>query len=401
MTEPLRLSARQGRHLVLKLQGLSESHRRKLDDSALLDLIARMGFVQVDSINIVERAHQMILFSRATGYRPAQLRHMLEKTRDLFENWTHDASIIPSNFFPYWMRSFDNRRERLRARYAKWHGAEFLAETDKVLDRVANHGPIRSRELSPESKKGPGAWWNWHPSKTALEYLWRTGDLAITRRDGFQKAYDLTERVIPAKHRSEVVDHNALVDWACRGALSRLGFGTPAEIAGYWDLIDTDDAKAWCAAPGNTLPVNITQMNGRVRSLCGAPDLEDVLSDVEPPPSLLRLLNPFDPVLRDRKRLGGLFGFDYRIEVFVPAAKRKYGYYVFPLLEGDRMIGRVDMKADRDAACLTVTGFWPEPGIRLSKVRLKKLEAELDRHRRFAGLDRIDFKTNWKKEAIP
>ena len=401
MNAPLPVSAEQGRRLVLGLQGLAEPHRRKLHDAALLDLITRMGFVQVDSINTVERAHQMILFSRATGYRPAQLRRLLERTRDLFENWTHDASIIPSQFYPYWMRRFENRRETLAARYSQWHGPEFLKETDKVLERIAASGPVLSRDLSPDGRKGPGAWWNWHPSKTALEYLWRTGQLAITKREGFQKAYDLTERVLPEPHRTEPVDHDALVDWSCREALSRMGFGTPAEIAGYWDLISTEDAKAWCETPGNTIQTSVTQLNGRTRTLCGAPNLEAMLARAEDPAPSLRILNPFDPVLRDRKRLAGLFGFDYRIEVFVPAPKRRYGYYVFPLLEGDRLIGRVDMKADREAGSLNVTAVWPELGVRFGKARIKKLESELERHRRFAGVDRLTFAEDWLRAPAP
>lgn len=401
MAPPLSISAEQGRKLVLSLQGLGEPYRRRLTDAALLDLITRMGFVQVDSINTVARAHQMILFSRATGYRPVQLRRLLERTRDLFENWTHDAAIIPSAFYPYWMRRFENRRAALQARYTRWHGREFLSETDKVLNQITTQGPVLSRDLSPDRRKGPGAWWNWHPSKTALEYLWRTGDLAITRRDGFQKVYDLTERVLRAPHRAAPVDQDALVNWSCREALARLGFGTPAEIAGYWDLVSTDDAKAWCDTPGNTIQVSVTQTNGRMRTLYGMVALAEKLADMDAAPNALRILNPFDPVLRDRKRLAGLFGFDYRIEVFVPAPKRKYGYYVFPLLEGDRFIGRIDMKADRDAKVLNVTGCWPELGVRFGRARLKKLEGALDRHCRFAGVETVIFADGWLRAPIP
>lgn len=397
MTVPLSVSAQSARQLVLSLQGLGEMHRRRPDDADLMDLIRRMGFVQVDSINMLERAHHMILFSRATGYRPAQLSRLLEKKRELFENWTHDASIIPSEFFPYWMRRFENRRERLAQRYTDWHGPDFLTETDKVLRHIEETGAVLSRDLSPEERKGPGAWWNWHPSKTALEYLWRTGALAICHRKGFQKAYDLTHRVLPEPHRNQPADPQEFVDWSCRTALARLGFGTAGEIAGYWDHISTEDAKNWCDSRmgGEVILVTVEQIDGRKRQLFARADLEEAISNSEPPPTGLRILNPFDPVLRDRKRLKGLFGFDYRIEVFVPAPKRQYGYYVFPILEGDRMVGRIDMKADRDAGALQVTAVWPEPGVSFGKGRLKKLESELDRHRKFGKLETIRFEADW------
>jgi hypothetical protein len=379
-----------------------QSHRRRLTDDALMDLIRQMGFVQVDSINMLERAHQMILSSRSTGYRPKQLQRLLEKQGALFENWTHDASIIPSDFFPYWMRRFENRRAALMDRYTRWHGPEFLNETESVIAHIEANGPILSRDLSSDQPKGPGAWWNWHPSKTALEYLWRTGALAVAKREGFQKVYDLTHRVIPQMHRETPAEHAALVEWSCRSALERLGFGTAGEIAGFWDHIAADEAKAWCEANlgQGVIHASVEQKQGRPRLLYARPDLEAALQQVEPPPSGLRILNPFDPVLRDRKRLQGLFGFSYRIEVFVPAPQRIYGYYVFPILEGDRLIGRIDMKADRAADALQVTALWPEPGVSLGKGRMKRLEGELDRQRRFGGLSAIRYEDGWLRAPV-
>jgi len=399
---PLPVTTKDARALILNLQGLGQSHRRRLSDGDLMDLIRQMGFVQVDSINMLERAHQMILSSRATGYRPKQLQRLLEKQGALFENWTHDAAIIPSDFFPYWMRRFENRRAALADRYSRWHGPQFLNETESVIAHIEANGPILSRDLSPDERKGPGAWWNWHPSKTALEYLWRTGTLAVARREGFQKVYDLTHRVIPEPHRETPAAHADLVDWSCRSALDRLGFGTPGEIAGFWDHITADEAKAWCEANLDraVIQANVDQTTGRPRLLYARPDLETALNQVEPPPPGLRILNPFDPVLRDRKRLQGLFGFSYRIEVFVPAPQRTYGYYVFPILEGDRLIGRIDMKADRPADSLQITAVWPEPGISFGKGRMRRLEGELDRQKNFGGLSTLRFEDGWLREPV-
>jgi len=400
---PLPVTSEAARRLILDLQGLGQSHRRSLTRSELLDLIRQMGFVQVDSINMLERAHHMILSSRTTGYRPKHLTDLVEKQASLFENWTHDAAIIPSELYPYWMRRFENRRQALTDRYSQWHGPDFLKQTDQVLSHIESQGPVLSRDLSPEERKGPGAWWNWHPSKTALEFLWRVGDLAVARREGFQKVYDLTHRVIPEPHRESPAEHAALIDWSCHEALKRLGFGTPGEIAGYWDHISADEAKTWCQNKLGTevIEASVEQIGGRPRLLYARPDLESVLAGTDPPPSALRILSPFDPVLRDRKRLKGLFGFDYRIEVFVPAPKRIFGYYVFPILEGERLIGRIDMKADRSSDYLQITALWPEPGVSFGKGRLRRLESELDRQRKFGNLSSLRFENGWLRPPIP
>ncbi len=162
------------------------------------DLIERLGFVQVDSVNTVERAHHMILSTRSRPYRQRHLAPPLQRHRTLFENWTHDASIIPTRFFPHWKLRFQRETQGLAAKWTKWQRTGFAEKFDDVLQRIRDDGPCLSRDMAgDEAKKGTG-WWDWHPSKTALEYLWRTGALAVCRRQGFQKVYDLTENVIPA-----------------------------------------------------------------------------------------------------------------------------------------------------------------------------------------------------------
>lgn len=393
MSSVYTLDAATARLLILHLQGLSDPPRRKLDHDGLIELMERMGFVQIDSINTVERAHHMIMFSRNTTYRQKLLAQAVEKRRSAFENWTHDASIIPSKFFPFWQARFRREKTRLGNMYRNWHGDQCLSEAEKVLDHIRENGPVLSRDFASDRKGKSGGWWDWHPSKTALEFLWRTGDLAVTGRQGFQKVYDLTERVL-SDHAD--LDHHhdeALIDWACRSALERLGYGSAADIAGFWASISTAEANDWLQRqPSETvIPVRVESVDGSpTRQLYARGDLESVCATLPDPINRLRVLSPFDPLIRDRKRLMKIFGFDYRIEVFVPAAKRKYGYYVFPLLEGDRMVGRIDMKADRPSGTLNITNLWLEPGVKATKGRMSALESELDRLRRFANLEKID-----------
>lgn len=388
------------RNLFLDRHALAEAPVGPASGAALQNLVDRIGFVQVDSINTVARAHEMILWSRRQSFRPSALKRLLEQERSLWEHWTHDASILPSRLHGIWQHRFARDAERLHQNWRRWFREGYEAQFDGILDRIAREGPVGTADVGEGELRGRGGWWDWHPSKTALEWLWRTGRLAITRREGFAKIYDLTERVIPEAHRAPVPAEE-VTGWACRSALRQLGFGTPGEIAAYWNAIGPQDAKVWCRealARGEVVEAEIQGAAGQRRRVVLFPA---TLDEIPPEPTRrLRLLSPFDPALRDRNRAEFLFGFFYRIEVFVPEPKRVWGYYVFPVLEGDRLVGRIDVKAFRDAGALRVKAFWPEAGVRLTKARRAKLEAELDRLARFAGCGRVEFLDGWERETI-
>ncbi len=384
------------RRLFLDRHALAEAPAGPAQGAALARLIDRIGFVQVDSINTVERAHQMILWSRRQTFRPEALRRLLERDRALWEHWTHDASILPVAVWGHWRHRFARDRDRLLRRWTGWQRDGFHEKFDTLLARVADHGPVTSAEVGEGEARGKGGWWDWHPSKAALEYLWRVGELAVTRREGFRKVYDLTERVIPAAARAAAPSGEETLDWACASALDRLGFGTTGEIAAYWGLIGPEEAKDWARgalARGEVVEAEVEGWAGARRKVLVRPEV--LAAPVPEVTGRLRILSPFDPALRDRKRAEHLFGFHYRIEVFVPEAQRKYGYYVFPVLEGDRIIGRLDAKAQREAGVLRVRAFWPEAGVRLGKARLARLEGELQRLAVFAGCAEVAFANDW------
>jgi uncharacterized protein len=388
----IRISADQARRLALTLQGLNDPPRRKLSADGLLALIERLGFVQVDSVNVVARAHHMILFARNQTYRPALLQRLLEREARLFENWTHDAAIIPTPFYPYWQVRFERDRARLASRYRRWFEEHHDdGRIQAMLDHIRRNGAVMARDFTNRERPS-GGFWDWHPDKVALEFLWRTGELTIARRQGFQKVYDLAERVIPARARAGVPSHEAL-DWACRSALERLGFATPAQIAGFWGMVSLAEARQWCAAhPDQAVPAVLEPADGSPpRPVFARADLAALLQALPESPGRVRVLSPFDPLLRDRRRLLALFDFDYRIEIFVPASRRRYGYCVFPLLEGERLIGRIDMKANAARRALEVRALWLEPGRRLSRARRDRLDAELERIRRFIGVDTVHY----------
>lgn len=392
-----RLDNGTARRVFLDRHALAEPPTGPAKGADLMALIRRLGFVQVDSINTVERAHHMILWARRQSYRPENLKRLLERDRLLFEHWTHDAAVIPTEFLPHWHHRFAHNHVTIPERWKDWQGTAFREKVDEVMARIRDRGALSTSDLGEDEARTKGGWWNWNPSKAALEYLWHSGRLAVCHRDGFTKHYDLAERIYPACPAPDRAD---TVDWACRTALERLGFATSGEIAAFWDKIGPDEAKTWCAGAlkaGQIEEIVIEGADGSDRRAFAFPGLAESAPASPEPPDRLRILSPFDPALRDRKRAERLFGFFYRIEVFVPEPKRQYGYYVFPILEGDRLVGRIDMRCRRAEETLAISALWPEVGITFGKGRTARLMAELDRLGRFTGCPRIDLAPGWMR----
>lgn len=403
MTLPV-LGNRDARRLFLDRHALIEAPTGPAKGDDLLTLIKRLGFVQVDSVNTVERAHHMILWSRRQSYRPENLARLLERDRTLFEHWTHDASVIPTDFFGWWKLRFARDAARIKERWTGWQGAEFHDCITKVLTQIGATGPVGTGDVGEDEARAGGGWWNWHPSKTALEYLWHTGEVCVCHRRNFAKVFDLAHRVHPAECAAPAPTEAETIDWACRSALERLGFATSGELAAFWATVRPDEAKAWCTdalARGEIIEIGVEGADGRVRRSFAPPDTFASAARVAEPSSRVRILSPFDPALRDRNRAERIFGFFYRIEIFVPEPKRQYGYYVFPVMEGDRVIGRIDVKAQRSDSQLAVRAFWPEHGISLGKARKERLEAELQRLASFAGCREVTFQNGWLRETRP
>ena len=265
-------------------------------------------------------------------------------------------------------------------------GRNWSRTVREVLDALGTSGPMSVRDihaLMPPTRSTSAGWWEWSPCKAALECLWRVGEVAVHSRRGFEKVYDLAQRVHgPA---SVMPSPDAHVEWACVEALERLGAATPREIASFLGAISPADALTWCnrAAQEGTIKGVLLERLGRdprpgfaVRGWKAR--VERVTANSSP-----RMLAPFDPLIRDRARLRELFGFDYRFEAYVPAAKRMHGYYTMPVLAGERLIARLDLATDRAAGKLRIDRAWVEPGtsatrsMRLAKAAADRLASQL------------------------
>ncbi len=298
------------------------------------------------------------------------LGHHTEVTRTAFEHWTHDASIIRRDWMPWWTHRFEGSQARmLRDAWMRERlGRNWRATLASVMSTITERGPLATRDFPRPPRAGEG-WWDWSPHKSALEFLWRAGELAIHSRNGFEKVYDLAERVHgvrpPTPARAE------LVEWACSEALTRLGAATARELSQFMNAVTVTEANAWCkeqSAARRVVPVHLqrgtrTDVAGYARRNWKAAAAR-VSLDKTP-----RLLAPFDPLVRDRARLMDLFNFDYRFEAFVPKAKRVYGYYTMPVLVGDTFIGRVDLASDRAAGVLRIDRMWTESGVPSRRAR--------------------------------
>lgn len=358
-------------------------------------LINQLGFVQLDSIHVVQRAHHHILWSRLPGYTPAHL-DTLQHRGDIFEHWTHDASLIPTSLYPHWRHRFK------RVEWSKWFGQQLGTSKDQILshvrDRIAREGPLMASDFEHPSPRKSAGWWEWKPAKAALEYLWRRGELAIPRRVNFNKVYDLAPRVLPHVSTLATPSADEHIAWACESALDRLNIATPTQIARFWNAVSIAQARAWCAAgvkAGTLQPVSLVTAVG-THIACVAPlniarRIRTARTAFAKAADRTRVLNPFDPILRDRDRCAALFNFHYRFEAFTPAPKRQFGYYVLPILDGDRLIARFDPKLNRTTRTLTVPALHWEAAIAASQRRalMPRVEHALREFANFCGADTL------------
>jgi uncharacterized protein YcaQ len=312
----------------------------------------------------------------------------LYTNRHIFEHFTHDASIIPMEFLPMWKRQFSRKIEQIER--SNWFNGRLDATgIAEILDQIRQNGAQSTKSFQSE-QSGPRQMWDRPAHKQTLDYLWYAGQLATCYRENFVKFYNLPERVFPQHLDNQVHPENVQIDFLCRAALQRLGVATAKEIQQFWDAMSIAEVKTWMKS------ADLECVSVQSADLCwtdafALPDIETRLDALGTPNTRMRIINPFDPATRDRIRLNRLFGFDYKIEMFVPAAKRKWGYYVYPILQGDKFIGRIEVKAERKASKLKVMNLWAETGVKWSDTKFSKLQTELDRMARFTGVKDIEW----------
>ncbi|MDQ1650658.1 MAG: uncharacterized protein QOG60_2715, partial [Frankiaceae bacterium] len=342
--------------MALAAQGFADARRATPDLRRLRAMTRRLSIVQIDSVNVLARAHYLPGWSRLGAYDPADLDRLAYDRRVLFEYWAHEASLLPVELEPLlrWRKAQALRHEGL------WRSVSAVAQARPdlvaaVLDRVRDAGPLAASDFDDRAL---GSWWGWSDTKRALEYLFWSGQVDVaTRRRSFERVYDIPERVLPAVVRNlPTPDEDEAKRQLLLLAARAYGVATLPDLADYFRLSNpvARPLVEGLVAGGELLPVEVEGWTAPAYVL---PDLV-----VPRRVDARALLAPFDPVVWERPRAERLFGFTYRIEIYVPAEKRRHGYYVLPFLLGDRLVARVDLKADRQRGLLAVKAASAEPG---------------------------------------
>ena len=374
------------RQMALACQGLNGRWNVPEGKDGVAAAIERLGYVQIDTISVVRRAHHHTLWVRRPDYEPQMLHELQARDRRVFEWWASAMSYVPMSDYRYYAVRMG--RDSVRS----WKRAWLLENEDvvgQVLERIREEGPLGSSDFkAPEGYKR-GTWWSWKPAKEALEVLFDVGVLMVTERRGFQRIYDLRERVLPAWVDTTVPTQEELDQFVIRRALGGLGFaavdgvrwgrwrGVQAGVEAVQDLVDSGEVTTFAmeGAEGQTF-CGLTQVIDEVTCNQGS--------------KLVHILSPFDNLVIQRRWLSTFFGFEYKLEAYTPAAKRRYGYYSLPILWGERFVGRVDAKADRKAKAFIVRNLVFEPGFGDYAELIPLLAARLRLLAAFAGCEGFD-----------
>lgn len=338
------IGAQNARKLVLLSQGIHRAGDFGRGESAIRNVVERLGYIQIDTISVVERAHHHVLWSRAPWYKPRHLESLVAK-RKLYEYWSHAAAYLPIRDYRYSLI----QKNAIKAGDSPWGGAD-PKSTKFVLERITAEGPLQARDFVDTRPARSSGWWDWKPAKKALEFLFMSGELMISERRGFQKVFDLPERVLPngldlTTPTLEEFSRHLILRYLAANAI-----GTAAHISylrrGMKSLVNKTCQQL--VEEGELVEVNVKGIDFYAQA-----DIERALTK---PLSRqqVKILSPFDNLLIQRKRMQLLFDFDYQIECYVPAAKRVYGYFALPLLWGQVFAGRMDAKIDRSSGILTV-----------------------------------------------
>lgn len=366
------LSAAAARRVALAAQGLGRQHPASVGTRQLSSLVSRLGLLQIDSVNVFERSHYLPAFARLGGYDRALLDRLTyspstpRSESGFTELWAHEAAFVPVADYPL----FGFRQQRFRERYFagkdSW-GLSAGAETIAWLrDELAAKGPLAASEIEHDANVRRGPWWGWSEVKQALEVMFRSGELATAGRTRFERRYALVEHVLPSSVLGVSVPVADAARELVRKAARAHGIGTVGDLADYYRLSNAAAKQAVdeLVADGELIPVRVNgwQRSGRPLGVDKPNAYLHREARVPRKITATALLSPFDPVVWERDRLLRMFGMSYRIEIYTPAPKRLFGYYNLPLLIDDEIVGRIDLKSDRQGRVLRVQSAWVEEG---------------------------------------
>jgi len=390
--ERTNVSPNTARRLALHVQLLDGRTRLPHDKEGVARTIEQLGYVQIDTIAVIQRAHHHTLWSRCSGYHPDTLHELQAVDRRVFEYWGHAASYLPMSDYRFYlprMHGFEEPHRKWEKQRIEKYGHLMPA----VLERIRKEGPLSSKDfIPPEKKKGTG-WWDWRPTKVALELLFWRGELMITERRNFHRIYDLAERVLPPRVDLTVPTDKELGCFLVRRALGAYGIAREQEIREH---IHGHDKSVYRQALNDLTEssdlVTVTIGKDMDTDFYALPEALEIAATLKKTSPRLHLLSPFDNLIIQRDRTQRLFGFDYRLECYTPAPKRQYGYFCLPILWGERLVGRLDPKAERKRRTLVIRLLQLEEGFKVTDRFCKALVGKLAELAQFNECDRVELK---------
>jgi uncharacterized protein YcaQ len=353
---PETISPAQARRIALAAQGFGRAPTAPIGTRQLRALISRLGLLQIDSVNVFERSHYLPVFARLGQYDKADLdRLVFGRTSDFTEYWAHEAAIIPVEDWPLFRWRMEERRRRSEDEPKSWIHAnrEML---DWLRAELAEKGPLPAREIEHDANKRKGTWWEWSDVKLGLEYLFGWGEVVTAGRTRFERIYALAEQRLPQRILETRISPSEAVRRLMAQSTRAYGIGTLRDLADYYRIQQAPAmvAIAELVESGEVREVHVPGWKSPAYLHAGARIPRSIQAAA--------LLSPFDPVVWNRPRTERLFDFHYRIEIYTPAAKRVFGYYSLPILVDEAIVGRVDLKSDRQNRVLRVQSAWREPG---------------------------------------
>ncbi len=381
------------------------------DAAGILALVRDLGCLQLDPISVVARSHQIVVWSRVGQYDLDHLDQLLWHDRSLFEYWAHAASIVPTADYPihhHLMRRYATERPtgQVSQRYAAWLTENRKLQRD-IMQQIRRHGPVPSRDLEIENKVSAGwystGWTSGRDVSQMLDYLWTKGKIMVAGRTGIQKLWDLSERCLPDWTPRETLNSRQITYRAAQTAVKALGVATLQQIKRHYvrgRYEGLPQVLKQLVRAGRLETVSVIDQPGEwfIHADDGA--LLDQLDSIDF--SRTTLLSPFDNLICDRARTAQLFNFDFRIEIYTPPAKRQFGYYVLPILHGDRIIGRIDPKFDREHRRLHIHAVHAEANAPKDRAAARSIRGAIENLAAFLGANDIHYThlvpTGWQRE---
>ena len=381
------------RRLALHAQLLDGGDDLPAGKEGAAQIIERLGYVQIDTIAVIHRAHHHTLWTRLPDYDAGMLHDLLATDRSVFEYWGHAASYLPISDYRFYLPRMERARNEVPTNQwarQRWEQSEPLFEP--ILQRIRREGALGSKDFEPPPGAQRGTWWDRKPAKVALEILFTRGELMISERHNFQRRYDLTERVLPDDTDTRMPDDQELGAFLVRRALGAYGVAQAREIADHIHAASKEVVEQALAAlvdSGDVIAVQVGE--NEEADYYAFPQTVDGAASLSPASHRVALLSPFDNLIIQRTRLEQLFDFTYRLECYTPAAKRSYGYFVLPILWDERFVGRLDPKAERKSRTLIVRNLVFEPHFADFDPFLPPFARALSDLARFNGCERVSF----------